>query len=447
MGRIRRGGRWALRAVGFIVTLTCVLAAARFLWPQPGIDAQPDATVRQLAFVREALDNGADTAAQAQFPEGHLFLNALYGIAWTQAAHTDPQLRAQALRESRWALDRMESAEGRAVFSAGLTPAYGVFWAGWTNWLRGAILSLDATDSAAAQRFSKHSAEIAQAFTDSETPFLQAYPGQAWPVDSTVAIASLRLHDHLFGGGLPDRDRFTTVIDRWVGQVRERLDPATDLVPHEVSVRDGSPLVGARATSQTVIHRFLPEIDPAFARDQYARFRERFVAYPGGFGPGLREYPHGVDGRGDVDSGPLIAGISLSATVVGLGAARVNGDADLAAALGSAGELLGLPIDLPRTKRYAFGALPIGDAFVVWSSTAHLLTTTPSPTEHDIRWWWRLPWLTLLTILALAPWAPTLITLPHSPARNTPSTRSRPAHTSESTSRRAHPRGGHMLDS
>lgn len=405
MGRLHRGGRWALRAAGIVLTLTFVLAAAGFLWPQPGIDAQPDATEQQLAFVRGALDDGADTAAQGQFPEGHLFLNALYGIAWVQAAHTDPQLRDEALRESRWALGRMQSDEGKAVFSADLQPAYGVFWAGWTNWLRGAILSLDSTDSAEVQQFSARSAEIAQAFATSESPFLPAYPGQAWPVDSTVAIASLRLHDHLY------LDRFAEVTDRWVGQVRARLDPATGLIPHQVSPLDGSLHTGARATSQTMIHRFLPEIDPAFAAAQYARYRDLFVAYPGGFGPAVREYPHGVDGRGDVDSGPLVAGISLSATVVGLGAARVNGDSALAAAIGAQGELLGLPIRLPGTKRYAFGALPIGDAFVVWSSTASLLTGTRAPIDHDLRWWWRLPWLIGIGLLALAPWTLTLVAL------------------------------------
>ncbi|WP_280297913.1 hypothetical protein [Nocardia neocaledoniensis] len=383
--------------MGIVVTLACVVAACRFLWPQPDINAQPGSTERQLAFVRAALDGGADTAAQQQFPEGHFFLNALYGLAWVQAAHTDPTLRDEALRESRWALARVESEQGRAVFSPALRPAYGIFWAGWTNWLRGAILTLDATDPVVVQRFSAHSEGIAQAFAASETPFLQAYPRQAWPVDSTVAMASLRLHDHLF------EDRYATVTARWLDAVRARLDPATGLLPHEVSP-DGAQLDGARATSQSVIQRFLPEIDTAFAREQYAGYRDRYLAHPGGFGPALREYPHGVDGVGDVDSGPLVAGISLSATVVGLGAARVNGDNELAAALGAEGELLGLPVDLPGSKRYAFGTVPIGDAFVVWSSTARLLTTEPAVGDWETRWWWRVPWLAALGLIAVIPW-------------------------------------------
>ncbi|MFD4457291.1 hypothetical protein [Nocardia sp. NPDC058480] len=399
MGRIRR---WAPRIVGIVVTLACLVGAGRLLWPQPGLDEQPGATERQLAFVRATLDEGSDTAAQELFPEGYVFSNVLYGLAWVQAAHTDSALRDDALREARWALARVESDEGRAVFSPRLQPAYGVFWAGWTNWLRGAILSLDHSDTAAVHQFSASSAEIAQAFSTADTPFLQAYQGQAWPVDSTVAMASLRLHDKLFGA------KYTAVIDRWLEQAKTRLDPATGLLPHQVSSADGSMMTGARATSQTAIHRFLPEIDPAFAKNQYSLYREQFVAYPGGFGPALREYPKGVEGSGDVDSGPLIAGISLSATVVAQGAARVNGDRDLAAAIGAEGELLGLPVSLPGSKRYAFGLMPIGDAFVAWSSTARILIEPTTAFEQDVRWWWRLPWLGMLILIAIAPWAWTL---------------------------------------
>ncbi|MFI6871482.1 hypothetical protein [Nocardia sp. NPDC050406] len=254
------------------------------------------------------------------------------------------------------------------------------------------------------RKFTEGSAALAAAFEASETPFLQAYPGQAWPVDSTVAIASLRLHDRLLGA------RYDAVVGRWLDAVRTRLDPATGLLPHRVSAQEGSMLEGARATSQTMLLRFLPEIDADFARAQYAGFRARFLAYPGGFGPAIREYPHGRAGSGDVDSGPLVAGISLSATVVGMGAARVNGDHDLAAALGSTGELLGLPLTLPGTKRYAFGLLPIGDAFLIWSSTARLPSAPPPPAlDANLHWWWRAPWLLVLAVVALAPWTPRLV--------------------------------------
>src|SRR5690606_21723034 len=156
--------------------------------------------------------------------------------------------------------------------------------------------------------------------------------------------------------------RYADTVRRWLDKVRRRLDPRTGLIPHRADAETGAPAEMARGSSQSLIHRFLPDIDPAFAREQYLRFREHHLAFPLGLGPAVREYPHGVDGAGDVDSGPLLLGVSLSATTVALGAAQVNGDASLARALANYGELAGLPIGTPWTKRYAFGLLPIGDA-------------------------------------------------------------------------------------
>jgi hypothetical protein len=81
-----------------------------------------------------------------------------------------------------------------------------------------------------------------------------------------------------------------------------------------------------------MIQRFWPLVDPAGAPASYARFRELFVTTQYGV-VGVREFPPGVGGRGDVDSGPLVAGLSASATTVAIGAATVNGDRALAATL------------------------------------------------------------------------------------------------------------------
>ncbi|SDQ43462.1 hypothetical protein [Thermostaphylospora chromogena] len=92
----------------------------------------------------------------------------------------------------------------RPPFDPGLTPSHGVFYRGWTNWLRGGVLSLQpagSRDPAEERRFAADSAELASAFDASASPYLEAYPGQAWPVDSAVAVASLRLHDTLLRPG------------------------------------------------------------------------------------------------------------------------------------------------------------------------------------------------------------------------------------------------------
>jgi hypothetical protein len=178
-------------------------------------------------------------------------------------------------------------------------------------------------------------------------------------------------------------------------------------MPHRVDLSSGAPAEVARATSQSIIHRFLGEIDPAFARAQYLRFRLLYVVRPLGLGPAVREYPRGLDGPADVDSGPLPLGVSFSATVVTLGAAQMQGDTALAGALANYGELIGLPLDTPYTKRYALGLLPVGDAFLAWSKTARpWVSPPPDPPPATVSWWWRVPLLALLVLVGALPWLP-----------------------------------------
>ncbi|MFJ6949229.1 hypothetical protein ACISU4_32120 [Streptomyces wuyuanensis] len=347
-GLLHRSGR----LLAALVSLCAPAGAVRLVTPATaGPDGEPLGVARQLAFIRAALDEGAGDEAQGLFPEGYFFLHALYGLAEVELGMRRPAgQRADELRSARWALGRLDSPSGRAPFSADLVPSYGVFHRGWTNWLRGGVLALQPEsdrDPAEVRRFAADSAALAAAFDASRSPYLEAYPGQAWPVDSTVAMASLRLHDTL----LPPR--YAGTADRWLREVRTRLDPRTGLMPHRVDVATGAPAEVARGTSQSVIHRFLADIDPDFAREQYLRFRDRYVATPLGLGPAVREYPAGTDGPADVDSGPLPLGVSLSASVVTAGAAQVHGDTALAEGLTNHGELLGVPVDTPWTKRYA----------------------------------------------------------------------------------------------
>jgi hypothetical protein len=83
----------------------------------------------------------------------------------------------------------------------------------------------------------------------------------------------------------------------------------------------------------------------------------------------LREYPRGATGAGDVDSGPLIFGLSPISTGVGLVAARANGDVELFERLIQLGEVAGLPVTLDGAKRYSLGQLMVGDAFLAWGKT------------------------------------------------------------------------------
>ena len=248
-----------LTVAAVMVTGVVTLATVRSHTPSPleRTDAEVVAdALPRLEFVREALHEGAGTAMQELFPEGYFFTHALYGLTWLSEAQRDPDLQDRALREARWSLKRLYSPEGTGPFSSVAVPAYGVFHAGWSAWLRGQIVAVAGGPEQAPEEMAALDAaaeEIAEAFEASlahGTPYLTSYPGQAWPVDNVVAMAALRLRDHLAG-----EDRYAALFRLWMTEVRARLDPATGLIPHRVDPVTGHPVEGARH-SQTLLLRF-----------------------------------------------------------------------------------------------------------------------------------------------------------------------------------------------
>jgi hypothetical protein len=385
----------ALRWASGLAALLLLVANLRLYSPGSaayGPDELGEDVVPQLHFIGQALRRGAGERMQEVFPEGYFFVHVLYGLSRIEAGLRSPSESAvhrEAVEEAGWALERIDSGAGRAPFNRDLDPPHGVFYVGWSNWLRGGLLLLQPEQGRPASqidRFQDECMALAQAFERSPTPFLPAYPGQAWPVDSVVAVATLRLHDILFP------ERFRSTIQRWLQAAQDRLDPLTGLLPHRVESLTGDLLQGARGSSQSLITRFLIEVDPVWGRTQYALFRRQFVE-PFLGAPGVREYPARVDGPGDIDSGPLVAGFSPSATVVMIGAAQVQGDRELADALIDASEAAGLPIRLLGSKRYWFGLLPIGDAFLVWAKTSRPWVANWSVADlpQVVEGGWRLP--------------------------------------------------------
>jgi hypothetical protein len=361
-----------------------------------------DDALPRLEFQRQALDGGSAQRMQQLFPEGYFFSYALYGLTWVDVGARSEQLRDRGLAEARWALSHLDSERGRAVFDESLDPPYGVFYQGWTTWLRGGIVRLAGAGATESARFSADVQQLADSFTRTldrtGSPFLTAYPGQAWPCDSAVAIAAVRLAG----------DQHIGVVDRWLAAVGSRRDPATGLLPHTVDPVSGAPTSGARATSQVIILRFLIEVDPVGASRDWKTFRDRFGSTIPGI-PGVREHPQGTDLPGDVDSGPLILGLSASASAVALGDAVLYGDRPAAAALTGLAEATGFAVEWNGSRRYLAGQLPVGDAFLAWSMTARPWINQADPVTSGPGWSWRIPWylptwILIAPFLALATW-------------------------------------------
>jgi hypothetical protein len=156
------------------------------------------------------------------------------------------------------------------------------------------------------------------------------------------------------------------LVERWRARAMALADREWGLLPHRVVPDSGVALDGPRGSSQSIIQRFWPIVDPQGAARVYRRFRAAFVTRELGV-VGVREHPRGVDGGGDVDSGPLVLGLSASASAVTIGSARAVGDRRLARTLAREAELLGLAFTWRGERRYAAGVLPVGDAFLAWA--------------------------------------------------------------------------------
>jgi hypothetical protein len=130
-------------------------------------------------------------------------------------------------------------------------------------------------------------------------------------------------------------------------------------------------------------------------------FATRFA----GLLPAFREYPRGASGSGDVDSGPLVVGVSAPASIVGIAAARITGHPIAAADLRASPEVLGMPVQWDGRRSYGFDQLPVGEAFLApatvvrpWNQPAAPLSAA-SPFA-GWRWVWTLLW-SLVLILSL----------------------------------------------
>ncbi len=328
-------------------------------------DRLPRDLVYQLSANRMAIDSGRPERMQQLFPEGYFFCHGLHGLAWVEAALRDPTLTQRAIDEARLAIAALDSQNGKAPFPSYLPPSHGMFYSAWkANLQAGIVLLTDGSDEAELTSLRQQCDAISTALKESPTPFLASYDASVWPCDSFPAIHALVTYDRV-----TKEDRYTKTVQDWLSGVKKRLDPTTGLVPHMANLSDGQPTTVARATSQVILLRFLADIDPPFAKQQYQAFQQQFFTRFVGI-PCVLEYPRGMSGKGDIDSGPLIFGRSISGTVLTMAVAQIFGDAAVADAIAQAGEAVGIPWTRNDQKQYVGGVLPVGDIIVTYAHVA-----------------------------------------------------------------------------
>jgi len=198
-------------------------------------------------------------------------------------------------------------------------------------------------------------AALARRLERAPSLLLESYPGEVFPVDNTAVIGAIALYDRATGAD------HHALVERFVRRLRERaVDGRSGLLrqtmPHGVPRGSGTALAAY----------FLSFADPALAADLTASMKRSLAGDLLGFGA-LREYPRGRGGRGDADSGPLVAGFGVSASGFAVGAARAAGERALFERLYPTVVLFGAPTG-GDTMHFHGG--PVGNAILFAMLTA-----------------------------------------------------------------------------
>jgi len=195
----------------------------------------------------------------------------------------------------------------------------------------------------------------------------QTYPGETYPVDQSAAAASVALHALATGADVEP------LLRDWKQRFRQAaIDPESGMLFQSLDPRSGAAADAPRGSGTALAVYFLGFVDRQLSEQLYRSLVLEQVAGHGGF----REYPHGIDGSGDIDSGPVIAGLGVSASGFGLAGARMFGDREAWTAIHRSARTVGLPMQGGDGLWYRTGGA-IGNAILL-----AMTTVTVEPVER-----------------------------------------------------------------
>lgn len=292
-----------------------------------------------------------------------------------QVCREHPELRSELLPAVERAIEKLLSVEVRS-FDA-------------RSWREDPLDSLDGPNGHAAylgylnlvlalhrrwvpdSRFTALNDRITAAFVrrvqNSPAGILETYPGEAYPVDNAAGLASLMLT-----GGKSDAQR--ACVAAWLACYRTKWrDPRSGLLYQSIGVRTGQPISQGRASGSALAAYFLSFGEREVSRRLFDAVRTQLAGSILGFGF-IDEYPAGSAGeRGDIDSGPLIFGMSPSGTGFTIAGSRVFGDRELFVSLTRMAHLIGTPVARSNRRLFVTGG-PLGNAIML-----AMLTAQPAP--------------------------------------------------------------------
>ncbi len=248
---------------------------------------------------------------------------------------------------------------GKSGFE-GLPAGEGHGYLGYTNLALG-MLRLLAPDTRFAGVHDRLTEGLARRLAASPHGVFETYPGEAYPSDMSMVAASIALHD--CATGTRERPWFAA----WRRAFSGFIDPASGLAYQAAVARTGEPAGPPRASGTALAAFALSFVDRDLSRRLFEGLRGARTDVLG-FGA-VREYAPGHEGRGDIDSGPVVLGVGVSGTGFTLSSAKLHGDQALFTALYRTAYLFGVPVRRPQGERFMSGG-PLGNAILLAMTTA-----------------------------------------------------------------------------
>lgn len=303
--------------------------------------------------------------------EWHFGTAMMAAMGFGQTAREHAELGPEALARMDRALDAMLSPRARAFDAeawgedplASLDGDRGhAAYLGYAN-LALSVRRFIEPESRFAALNDRISATLERRLAAADAQVIETYPGEIYPVDNAAVAASIALRARALGQTPP------AVVDQFLRQLRERfVDPKTGLL-HQSLGSDRRVADAPRGSGTALAAYFLSFADDGASRALHRALRAELGGTVAGFGV-VREYPRGSAFRpGDIDSGPLVFGFSISAMGFGLSGCRTHGDRACFTELYRAFYLFGAPVALGGEHAFASGG-PLGNAIVLAMLTA-----------------------------------------------------------------------------
>lgn len=190
----------------------------------------------------------------------------------------------------------------------------------------------------------------------SDSGLIETYPNEAYPTDVAAVAAAIAVHGRATGVN------HRRVLEHWASRVRSRqIEPKSGLVFQRMGAASGRPHDAPRGSGTGLAAYFAGFADRGLA-EQLAQALFRHEKGFAGFGA-IGEYAEGHTGHGDVDSGPVLFGVSVAATGFALAPARAFGRRDSFEHLYRTAALFGLPTTFGQGFWFSSGG-PIGNALL-----------------------------------------------------------------------------------